>query len=305
MAENPYRPQALKYWCRTCRAHTPFYEYSRPAGFGRAHVKCRQCDTSMDSYRWRRMGCGCIGGGGLLLLLFGLFICLTVLYGEPPADVDPDESFHQGGLLVLYSIPLVAIGLFIGYRGREWSAWARQQKRKTSLEMEDEAAKNPIEIKFPPEDFETIITYDDPSDYKKLYPEWFEADGEEKSQGEETGEGEALPDVSVAPGENLEGAKLAKEDLKGAKLQGANLKKANLEEADLQGADLRGADLGGANLTGVNLSGANLQGADLNFADFSRANIQDADLRGVQGWRSFFSGAIGTPAHLPGDPLDE
>ena len=155
-----------------------------------------------------------------------------------------------------------------------------------------------------------------------------EETGEEES--EEAGDPAIQSDASTERSKDLEGSDLANADLKeanlkeadlrgadlgganlrsayleGANLEGANLKKANLRDSNLQGANLENAEMGSADLTDADLAGANLQGADLNFADFSRANIEDVDLRGVQGWRSFFSGAKGTPAHLPDDPLEE
>ncbi len=291
MPANPYIPNKLKSWCHKCKAHTPSYDYARPADFGRANARCRQCDEGMDAYAWRRLGCGCLAGPGFVLLIVGLILFLTKAIGE-------DGAWAFLGGVVFFSVPFIWVGLWIGSKGRGFLAWEREQNSKSPAQLEEEFEQNPVELNFPAEGFETRVLYGDWRDYQ-------DADsGIEKVIGdlgrELSGGYESQSDAPTAEAENLEGAELENEDF-----EDADLREANLKDANLQGADLRGADLRNANLTGANLAGANLQGADLNLADFSRANIEGADLRGVQGWRSFFSGARGTPAYLPGDPLDE
>lgn len=59
-----------------------------------------------------------------------------------------------------------------------------------------------------------------------------------------------------APGPELVGADLRRQDLRGASLRGALLIAADLDGADLRHADLIGADLRDANLVGADLRGA-------------------------------------------------
>ncbi len=61
----------------------------------------------------------------------------------------------------------------------------------------------------------------------------------------------------------VDGARLLRQEGKGANLGGANLGGADLRGANLGGADLWDANLRGADLQGANLWGANLQGVDL------------------------------------------
>ena len=293
---NPYIPNRLRAWCKKCKAHTPVYMHSKPVefhatGMDRGETRCRQCDGWSDAPQWRRMGCGCFAGGGFAVLIPALGVLFS-------GGIPEDEIGSFVGLLVLGVVPFIVLGLWIGNKVRGFSAWEREQNSKSPAELKEQNKNNPIELNFPSEDFETRITYGDWRDYEDADSgiEKFFGDLNRKlSGGEETRPEEPLPAA-----ENLEGADLADADM-----QGADLRESNLKEANLQGADLRGADLRNANLTGADLKGANLQGADLNFADFSKVNIEGADLRGAKGWRSFFSGAVGTAAHLPGDPLDE
>ena len=77
----------------------------------------------------------------------------------------------------------------------------------------------------------------------------------------------------------------------------------DLSEQDLSGADLESADLVNANLYSANLFGANLKGAELLNTNLEGANLEGADLRGATD--ANLEGTIGTPAHMPNDPLDE
>jgi uncharacterized protein YjbI with pentapeptide repeats len=107
----------------------------------------------------------------------------------------------------------------------------------------------------------------------------------------------------------LEGAILARCDLRGARFNEANLRHADLSgancgldnlggstdfiKADLSGADLRNANLGGADFSGALLIGTDLSGARFNcvlpgrVARFNGANLTDARLGRVQ-----FAGAL-------------
>ena len=104
-------------------------------------------------------------------------------------------------------------------------------------------------------------------------------------------------------GANLAGAHLEGANLADASLDGANLENAVLEGANLAGATLRNASLRGAKLKGAALAGVNLAKADLQGADLFAADLGGADLRGATGVN--LEDTLGTPAHLPGDPLDE
>lgn len=124
-------------------------------------------------------------------------------------------------------------------------------------------------------------------------------------------------------GDGLRGCDLSDLDMKGFDLSrrdlgGANLRGANLEDANLDGADLHGALLGGVNLRNASLVDANLVGAELFHAYMEGADLRGADLRGAGLWETVLAGAdlrgatginlaltLGTPAHLPDDPLDE
>jgi uncharacterized protein YjbI with pentapeptide repeats len=86
--------------------------------------------------------------------------------------------------------------------------------------------------------------------------------------------------------DNLSRADLRHSNLEGANLYGANLTDTNLEGANLRGATLERATLDGAKLAGADLSGAylahaKLDGADLSGVDLSRANFEGAMLRGT------------------------
>ncbi len=101
----------------------------------------------------------------------------------------------------------------------------------------------------------------------------------------------------------LDGAYLARVDLKnvwmrdasfiganfhGTHLHGADLIRANFHKADLDGADLSKASLRRANLsetilTSVNLIDADLDGADLRGANLEGTLLKDTNLRGVTG----------------------
>ena len=107
-------------------------------------------------------------------------------------------------------------------------------------------------------------------------------------------------------------------DLSRRDLGGANLRGANLEGANLDGADLHGALLSGVNLRNASLVGANLVGAELFHTYLAGADLRGADLRGAGLWETVLDGAdlrgatginleltLGTPAHMPDDPLDE
>jgi uncharacterized protein YjbI with pentapeptide repeats len=107
----------------------------------------------------------------------------------------------------------------------------------------------------------------------------------------------------------LEGAILARCDLRGARFNEANLRHADLSgancgldnlggstdfiKADLSGADLRNANLGGADFSGARLIGTDFSGARFNcvlagrVARFNGANLTDARLGRTQ-----FAGAL-------------
>ena len=95
-----------------------------------------------------------------------------------------------------------------------------------------------------------------------------------------------------ALGIRLDGAYLARSDLRGARIPESYLRKANLVAANLREANLRDAILIGANLNGADLGGANFDGADLREANLSRTNLEHssslkkAKLFGVKGlWK--------------------
>lgn len=80
---------------------------------------------------------------------------------------------------------------------------------------------------------------------------------------------------------DLQGATLARADLRHARLIGADLRNANLAGALLNGADLTDCDLRGANLDGAQfaraqLARANMSGASLKDANFAWANMTHA-----------------------------
>jgi uncharacterized protein YjbI with pentapeptide repeats len=103
----------------------------------------------------------------------------------------------------------------------------------------------------------------------------------------------------------LEGAIMARCDLRGA----------FFDKADMRGADLRNAKLGLDNIGGktklraVDLSGADLRNASIEGADFTGAKLIGADLRGasaactVPGRQTCFYGADLTDAKLGGADL--
>ena len=88
----------------------------------------------------------------------------------------------------------------------------------------------------------------------------------------------------VPEGARLQGAMLAREDLRNLSLVGAHLEGAVLSGADLSGANLTGAKLERARLSGARLSATNLVGVEARWADFTQAeadrvDLQRADLR--------------------------
>ncbi len=92
-----------------------------------------------------------------------------------------------------------------------------------------------------------------------------------------------------ALGIRLDGAYLARSDLRGARMPESYLRKANLVAANLREVNLRDAILIGANLGGANLGGAYFDGADLRESNLSRTNLEHtsslkkAKLFGVKG----------------------
>ncbi|WP_326681055.1 pentapeptide repeat-containing protein [Streptomyces sp. NBC_01237] len=127
-----------------------------------------------------------------------------------------------------------------------------------------------------------------------------------------------LPNISLlptrdlngadVPGADLSGADLSDVDLSGADLSGADLSGADLSRAGLSGADLRGADLRGADLRDVDLSNVDLSNVDLsnvdfNFAGLSRAGLSGADLRGADLSGADLSGADLSDVNLRGKDL--
>jgi hypothetical protein len=84
-----------------------------------------------------------------------------------------------------------------------------------------------------------------------------------------------------ALGIRLDGAYLARSDLRDARLPESYLRKANLWHADLSWANLRDANLSDANLSGAILWGTDLSGANLWGADLSGAYLGGANLRGA------------------------
>ena len=120
-------------------------------------------------------------------------------------------------------------------------------------------------------------------------------------------EGGQLDEIE-AEGALMEGVRLRKASLAGARLMGARLIDADLREADLSRADLTGADLTGADLRGARLDRTSLYGANLTacrLADtplpdtvLDKAQLDQADLAGVD-WSSAsvveadLSGALG------------
>ena len=89
----------------------------------------------------------------------------------------------------------------------------------------------------------------------------------------------------------LESANLHSANLNRAILAEAVLFDANLSAADLNHADLSGAMLSYANLKGAYLGNANLQGAKLRGADMQRANLNYAQLQGVDMRKAKLNGA--------------
>lgn len=71
----------------------------------------------------------------------------------------------------------------------------------------------------------------------------------------------------------LEGANLAKMDLKGYNLSRAVLRKANMRNTKLQNADLSDSDLSYANLTNSNIKAAILTGSLRNETNFQMAKL--------------------------------
>jgi uncharacterized protein YjbI with pentapeptide repeats len=113
---------------------------------------------------------------------------------------------------------------------------------------------------------------------------------------------EALREASL-DGALLEGAELARRDLRGARmpravLARADLRGARLDGADLSGADLRGADLGSASLEGADLSRARLEGATLDRANLARCRFDGARLDGASLRSVVLEGASGEGATL-------
>ncbi|MFO0615118.1 MAG: DUF2169 domain-containing protein [Polyangiaceae bacterium] len=101
-------------------------------------------------------------------------------------------------------------------------------------------------------------------------------------------------------GSKLDGALLARTNLRGALLAGASLEGAVLDAADLTGADLAGANLTQAVLNGATLSGASLVRAVLTRALFNEANLSGADLSSATGESPIF-----TKANMDGASLRE
>lgn len=78
---------------------------------------------------------------------------------------------------------------------------------------------------------------------------------------------------------DLEGALLAKANLKGAKIPSNMIfSEANLEGVKFKGADLKNVNFEGANLVGANFEGANLSGARFETANLTGANFENAFL---------------------------
>ncbi|SPP98881.1 protein of unknown function [Bradyrhizobium vignae] len=104
----------------------------------------------------------------------------------------------------------------------------------------------------------------------------------------------------------LEGAILARCDLRGATFNDANLRR-----ADLRGANCGLDNLGGStDFIGADLSGADLRQANIGGADFTNAKLVGADLSGANAvselpnWRlTWFRGADLTGVRLAGARL--
>lgn len=85
-------------------------------------------------------------------------------------------------------------------------------------------------------------------------------------------------------------------DLRGADLRGIDLHEAKLCGVDLTGAclidtDLRYVNFGGSNLYNVDFTGANLEMAQIEDCNAHCANFQHANLEGMRGTASHFTGA--------------
>ncbi|MFW5721583.1 MAG: pentapeptide repeat-containing protein, partial [Bacteroidota bacterium] len=85
-----------------------------------------------------------------------------------------------------------------------------------------------------------------------------------------------------------------------AQLQKADLSHSNLSRQDLSGADMRLDNLRGANLSGATLHKTKLAGADLSDANLSGANFYKADLRNTD-----LSNSILRDARLNGTLIDK
>ncbi len=120
---------------------------------------------------------------------------------------------------------------------------------------------------------------------------------------------ESVKQSLVLRGRNLEGAVLARADLRKADLEGAQLQAAELFNAQLQGASLQGAQLQGASLFAADLQGASLfwaqlEGATLDFARLQGAVLVEARLQGASLDNAQLQGASLFETQLQGASLD-
>lgn len=132
-------------------------------------------------------------------------------------------------------------------------------------------------------DFARKLTAEELESILEAHEKWVATDGREGQRA----------DLSET---NLEGAELARRNLRKAifakaKLVNANLGEAILMDADLCSADLRRATLRNAIMNRATLLDAHLQAADLRNAVLDEVNLREADLRAANLTQAHLSGA--------------
>jgi uncharacterized protein YjbI with pentapeptide repeats len=210
-------------------------------------------------------------GGGVVLLLIGVYIGARLFSGENPVIQDEfwTNVFTEG---LGVAVTVLVINRLA----------ARREIRRLKDRLVHEASSQSNE--------RAKAAIDDLRHYGWLTGEDGLLKGADLERANLAG---ALLEDATLTGADLEDATLTGALLSEANLAGIAFPGANLTSASLRGATLTGANLSRATLTGANLSRATLTGTNLQFARLTNTFLREANLTGTD-----LRGANLTGAHL-------
>ena len=153
MEHNPLKPDEKRPWCKKCRAHTS-YAQGQHGVVGHQILKCDRCEGEMLQSVYgmthsSRLGCivPAWWGIGVLLLIIGVLLLVTYFTDAP----DREEGMHLvGSFFLACGAGSFAMAIWLSRLQGSWTAWVKEQGRKTDEELEEEAKQWPRNL--PPQE---------------------------------------------------------------------------------------------------------------------------------------------------------